>query len=117
MTKNQATTPEKTKPDVAGALQKIRAKKSPEQIKTERFLPFIPAITEALSNGWSWSSILTLIRDHGGPSLTKREAEDLYEKCKLQSLPSEETGEPSQGMSVDKSAGALQFDAKEKEIK
>lgn len=76
---------ENRKPDVAGALQAIRSKKSPEQVKAERLLPFLEVIDEALARGWKWSPILTLIRERGGPSLTRREAERLYAQLKQQS--------------------------------
>lgn len=73
---------ENVKPDVAGALQVIRAKKSREQIKTERFLPFVDVIDAALAADWSWSAIVKLIREKGGPSLTKKDAEALYAQIK-----------------------------------
>jgi len=76
---------EKVTPDVAGALQAIRSKKSPEQVKAERLLPFLEVIDEALAHGWKWSPILTLIRERGGPSLTRGEAERLYAQIKQQS--------------------------------
>lgn len=76
---------EKVKPDVAGALQTIRSKKSREQIKLERLEPFIEVIDEALAQGWKWSPILTLIRERGGPSLTRGEAERLYAQLRQQS--------------------------------
>jgi len=73
---------ENRKPDVAGALQAIRAKKSPEQVKAERLLPFLEVIDEALAHGWKWSPILTLIRERGGPSLTRGEAQRLHAQLK-----------------------------------
>lgn len=76
---------EQAKPDVAGALQAIRSKKSREQIKLERLSPFLEVIDEALAHGWKWSPILTLIRERGGPSLTRGEAERLYAQLKQQS--------------------------------
>lgn len=69
-------------PDVAGALQAIRTKKTREQIKMERLLPFVPVIEEALNAGWMWSPIAALIRKSGGPSLTKREIDGLYAQIK-----------------------------------
>ncbi|AIP59859.1 hypothetical protein [Burkholderia pseudomallei] len=73
-----------TKPDVAGALSVVRSKKSREQIKIERLKPFVPVINEALKSGWKWSPIVVLIRQRGGPSLSKKEAENLYEQIKDQ---------------------------------
>ncbi len=84
MSRKQATKLERANPDVAGALQAIRARKSPEQIKAERLLPFIPVIDEALALGWKWSPIVRLIRESGGSSLTKAEAEALYVQIKRQ---------------------------------
>ncbi|MFP6557771.1 hypothetical protein WJ542_05450 [Paraburkholderia sp. B3] len=75
---------EKRTPDVVGALQAIRLKKSREQIKSARLHPFVPVIDEALAHGWKWSPIVTLIRESGGPCLTKREAELLYAELKEQ---------------------------------
>jgi len=85
MAKRQVTTSENRKPDVVGALQAIRSKKSREQLKLERLLPFLEVIDEALAHGWKWSPILTLIRERGGPSLTRGEAERLYTQLKQQS--------------------------------
>lgn len=73
---------ESNAPDVAGALQIIRTKKTREQIKVERLLPFVPVIEEALTASWKWSPIAALIRESGGPSLTKVEAEALYAQIK-----------------------------------
>jgi hypothetical protein len=78
---------ETVKLDVAGALEAIRSKKSREQIKAERLLPFVPVIKVALDKGWKWSPIVTLIRKSGGPSLSKKDAEDLYEQIKDQCVP------------------------------
>ncbi|WP_131753364.1 hypothetical protein [Burkholderia vietnamiensis] len=82
MAKNQATKRDKPKLDVDGALQVILSKKSREQVKAERLLPFIGVIDEALAHGWKWSPIVTLIRESGGPSLTKGQAEVLYAELK-----------------------------------
>ncbi|KVN17521.1 MULTISPECIES: hypothetical protein [unclassified Burkholderia] len=75
------------KPNVAGALSAIRSKKSREQIKLERLKPFVPVINEALKSGWKWSPIVTLIRENGGPVLSKKKAETLYQLIKSQCLP------------------------------
>ena len=95
MAKNSKIILEAVKPNVAGALEAIRSKKSREQVKIERLLPFVPVITEALDNGWKWSPIVTLIRKSGGPSLSKKDAEDLYAQIKDQCLPGDngEAGE------------------------
>lgn len=95
MAKTQPTARERVQLDVAGALQTLRAKKSREQIKIERFLPFVAVIDEALLAAWSWSAIIKLIREHGGPTLTKKEAEDLYAQLRSKSAldRSTETGE------------------------
>lgn len=95
MAKTTKTPLETVKPDVAGALETIRLKKSREQVKIERLLPFVPVINEALENGWKWSPIVTLIRKSGGPSLSKKDAEALYEQIKDQCLPDDngDTGE------------------------
>jgi len=85
MAKIQAKKSERKTLDVDGALQAIRSKKSPEQVKAERLLPFLEVIDEALAHGWKWSPILTLIRERGGPSLTRGEAERLYAQLKQQS--------------------------------
>ncbi|RQT30490.1 hypothetical protein DF036_24230 [Burkholderia contaminans] len=86
---------EAVKPNVAAALQAIRSKKSREEVKIERLLPFVPVIKEALESGWKWSPIVTLIRESGGPSLSKKDAEALYEQIKDQCLPDDngEAGE------------------------
>ncbi|MDR5855506.1 hypothetical protein P9239_06300 [Caballeronia sp. LZ062] len=78
---------ESAKPDVAGAMQAVRAKKSRAQIKAERFQPFVEVIDMALAENWSWSAIVTLIRKHDGPSVTKKEAEELYTQLKSQRMP------------------------------
>lgn len=83
---------ESNAPDVAGALQIIRTKKTREQIKVERLLPFVPVIEEALAASWKWSPIATLIRESGGPSLTKVEAEALYAQIKGKGGPDNGTG-------------------------
>ncbi len=81
------TSLETVKPNVAAALEAIRSKKSREQVKIEHLLPFVPVIEAALDNGWKWSPIVTLIRKSGGPSLSKKDAESLYEQIKDQRLP------------------------------
>lgn len=90
MAKTTKTPLETVKPDVAGALEAIRLKKSREQVKIERLLPFVPVINEALESGWKWSPIVTLIRKSGGPSLSKKDAEALYEQIKDQGLPDDD---------------------------
>ncbi|CAJ9727365.1 Uncharacterised protein [Burkholderia pseudomallei] len=87
MAKTTKTNLETVKPNVAAALEAIRSKKSREQIKVERLLPFVPVINEALESGWKWSPIVTLIRESGGPSLSKKEVETLYAQIKAQCLP------------------------------
>lgn len=92
MAKNSKTSPEAVKPNVAAALKAIRSKKSRGQVKIERLLPFVPVINEALESGWKWSPIVTLIRENGGPSLSKKEAEALYDQIKDQGSP-DDSGE------------------------
>lgn len=82
MAKHQISLPQKPHPDVDGALAEVRSKKSREQVKAERFVPFVPVVEAALRQHWKWSPILQLIRKRGGPSLTKAEAERLYEASK-----------------------------------
>jgi hypothetical protein len=98
---------ETVKPNVAGALQSVRAKKSREQIKVERFRPFVHVIDAALAANWSWSAIVKLIREHGGPSLTKIEAEALYAQLKDQYAPNNDS-EVGKGVPADESANASQ---------
>jgi hypothetical protein len=99
---------------VAGALEAIRSKKSREQIKIERLLPFVPVINEALDNGWKWSPIVTLIRKSGGPSLSKKDAETLYEQIKHQRLPGNADGAAEDApVSVNTPPNAPQAGAKE----
>ena len=88
-------TMEIAKPNVAAALEAIRSKKSRGQVKIERLLPFVPVIKEALESGWKWSPIVTLIRKSGGPSLSKKDAEALYEQITDRCLPDDngEAGE------------------------
>lgn len=86
MAKVQLPSVKNVQPDVAGALEEIRSKKSREQIKVERFRPFVPVIKAALECGWKWSPILRLIRERSGPSLTKKEAEELYKANKPTSM-------------------------------
>lgn len=103
-----------TKPDVAGALQVIRAKKSREQIKAERLLPFVPVIDEALAVGWKWSPIVVLIRESGGPSMTKADAQALHAQIKGQLSPDDET-KVGEDVYVDDSTNASRVDAKKGE--
>lgn len=114
MAKTTKTNLENVKPNVAGALEAIRSKKSREQVKVERLLPFVPAINAALENGWKWSPIVTLIRENGGPSLSKQEAETLYEQIKDQYVPDDD-GEAGEGVPVlvDATPYAPQAGAKE----
>lgn len=108
MAKSTKSRSENGTADVAGALRTIRSKQSREQIRIERLRPFIPVIDEALANGWSWSPILTLIRQHGGPSLTKKDAEDLYRKSKPSSAQGNEVHAPAWTRHIDQSAGVPQ---------
>ncbi|HDR9192140.1 hypothetical protein [Burkholderia vietnamiensis] len=80
-------TMEIAKPNVAAALEAIRSKKSREQVKIERLLPFVPVIDEALKSNWKWSPIIALIRQSGGPSLSTKVAQLLYEQIKAQHSP------------------------------
>jgi hypothetical protein len=95
---------EVVKPNVAAALEAIRSKKSREQVKIERLLPFVPVIKEALESGWKWSPIVTLIRESGGPSLSKKEAETLYARIKDQ-CPPDDNGEAGEGVLVPANIG------------
>ncbi|WP_144154961.1 hypothetical protein [Paraburkholderia sp. BCC1885] len=82
MAKTTKTNLETVKLDVAGALHAVNSKKSRKQVKTERLLSFVQVIDAALAVDWSWSAIVKLIREHGGPSLTKKDAEALYAQIK-----------------------------------
>lgn len=86
MAKTTKTNLETVKPNVAAALEAIRSKKSREQIELERLKPFVPVINEALKSGWKWSPIVTLIRENGGPALSKKKTEALYQHIKSQCL-------------------------------
>jgi len=97
--KTTKTSLEIVKPNVAAALETIRSKKSREQVKIERLLPFVQVIEEALKSGWKWSPIVTLIRETGGPSLSKKEAETLYAQVKDRCLP-HDNGEAGEGAPV-----------------
>ncbi|CAJ2791895.1 hypothetical protein ACRUKS_01625 [Burkholderia pseudomallei] len=105
------------KPDVAGALSVVRSKKSREQIKIERLTPFVPVIKEALKIGWKWSPIVVLIRQRGGPSLSKKEAEKLFEQIKDQCL-SDDNAKAGEGVqpSVNTLLHRLPFGSKDEVI-
>jgi 2-oxoglutarate dehydrogenase complex dehydrogenase (E1) component-like enzyme len=98
------TSLEIVKPNVAAALEAIRSKKSREQVKIERLLPFVPVIEEALKSNWKWSPIVTLIRENNGPSLSKQEAENLYEQIKSQYVQGNDSGVPAQDMPAEESS-------------
>jgi hypothetical protein len=110
------TASENVKPDVTAALQAVHAKKSREQIRTERFRPFVHVIDAALAADWSWSAIVKLIREHDGPSLTKIEAEALYAQSQNQRVPGTVLDTSVKDAPSDKSTNALQFGAKEQVI-
>lgn len=99
MAKTTKTNLETVKPNVAGALEAIRSKKLREQIKADRLRPFVPVIKEALNSGWKWSPIVTLIRENGGPALSKKKAEALYQLIKGQCLP-DANGKAGEGAST-----------------
>lgn len=101
-------------PDVAGALQTIRTKKSREQIKAERLMPFVPVIDEALAVGWKWSPIVMLIRESGGPSLTNADARALYAQIKSKGGPDDGT-DVNDDMSRNASASAPRTGPKKEE--
>jgi len=114
MAKIAKTSLEIVKPNVAAALEAIRSKKSREQMKAERLLPFVPVIKAALDNNWKWSPIVTLIRKSGGPSLSKKDAESLYERIKDQRLPgSEDEAGEDEPVPVNTPQNAPQVGAKE----
>lgn len=113
MAKTPKTNLETVKLDVAGALHAVHAKKSRKQVKTERLSPFVQVIDAALAVDWSWSAIVKLIREHGGPSLTKKEAEELYAQLKSSRVPPTAAEPIMKDAPAGKSTNALQFGAKE----
>ncbi|WP_233827722.1 hypothetical protein [Paraburkholderia sp. ZP32-5] len=108
MAKSTKSRSENSAPDVEGALKAIHSKQSREQIRIERLRPFMRVIDEALKKEWSWSAILALIREHGGPSFTKKEAEYLRGKIKQSSNSGNKAEQPSWIKDFDQSAGVPQ---------
>ncbi|RDU98295.1 hypothetical protein [Trinickia dinghuensis] len=101
------------KPDVAGAMLAVRGKKSRAQIKAERFGPFVDVVDIALAENWSWSAIVTLIRKHDGPSVTKKEAEELYALLKIQRMRGVAADPAVRNVASDKPANTSHADAKD----